>query len=257
MGNHIKYQWRITKYNPNFRNNEGHYTKELEWTSPSHIGKKIYDETFTLEEYLKVETAYIDTIIKFLDVNNIKSLRIINTTNIDVNMDSALYNKLYDKKLDNFHLKDDQEVTIDQIRLISKMVLRGFIFCHFISSDFFVHFGDEYYMFIGTNNYQEEPLKFAKKNNLFVEEMVSPFYINEENIVRTIIWTPINEDIVAGEEILTDISIEEYREILQLSNIHPVIGVFPITSSNKEFFQKKLSHNIDTNKYQYYLSAGD
>ena len=59
--------------------------------------KNIYGETFTLEEYLKVETAYIDTIIKFLDVNHIKSLRIINTTYIDVDMDSALYNKLYDK----------------------------------------------------------------------------------------------------------------------------------------------------------------
>ncbi|WP_193768782.1 DUF7683 domain-containing protein [Lysinibacillus tabacifolii] len=257
VNNHIKYQWRITKYNPDFRNNEGHYTKKLEWTSPAHIGKTINGETFTLEKYLKVETAYINTIMKFLEVNHIKSLTMINMTYIDVDSNCALYNQLYDEKLDNFQLKDDQEVSIDQIPLISKMVLRGFIYCHFITLDFFVHFGDDYYMFIGTNNYQEEPLQFARENNLFVEEMVSPFYINEENIERMIMWTPINEDTVVGEEILTDFSIEEYREILHLSNIHPVIGLFPITASNQQFFQKKLRHKIDTNKYQYYLSAGD
>jgi len=47
VSKHIKYQWRITKYNPNLRNNEGHYTKELEWTSSSDIGKNIYGDTFT------------------------------------------------------------------------------------------------------------------------------------------------------------------------------------------------------------------
>jgi len=112
-------------------------------------------------------------------------------------------------------------------------------------------------MFIGTNHYQEEPLQFARENHLFVEEMISPFYIREENIERMIMWTPINEDIVVGEEILTDISLEKYREILHLSNIHPVVGVFPITASNQPFFQKKIRHKMDMNKYQYYLSAGD
>lgn len=253
MSKHIKYQWRITKYNPIFRNNQGHYTKLLEWTSPSHIGKNIYGRTFTLEEYGNVETAYIDTIMKFLEVNNIKSLRILNMTYIDIDKDPVLY----DKGLDNLQLKNDQEVSVEHIRLISKMVLRGFIYCNFICTDFFVHFGDEYYMFIGTNNYQEEPLKFAEEQNLFVEEMVSPFYIQEENIVREIIWTEINDDLVTGEEILNNISLEEYRHILQLSDIHPVLGIFPITSINKDFFQKKISHKMDLNKYHYYLSAGD
>ncbi|WP_206392428.1 hypothetical protein [Cytobacillus horneckiae] len=183
-----------------------------------------------MEEYENVETAYIDTIMKFLEVNNIKSLRILNMTYIDKDP------VLYDKGLDNLQLKNDQEVSVEHIRLISKMVLRGFIYCNFICTDFFVHFGDEYYMFIGTNNYQEEPLKFAEEQNLFVEEMVSPFYIQEENIVREIIWTEINDDLVTGEEILNNISLEEYRHILQLSDIHPVLGIFPITSINKDFF---------------------
>ncbi|MFJ7665460.1 hypothetical protein ACIQXI_00045 [Lysinibacillus sp. NPDC097195] len=257
MSNHIKYQWRITKYNPDFRNNEGHYTKDVEWTSPSHIGKTIDGEIFTVENYIEVETAYIATIMKFLHVNDIKSLTMINTTYIDVGLDSALYNQLYDEKFDNLHLKEDQEVTIDQIPLIAKMVLRGFLFCHFIAADFFVHFGDDYYMFIGTNHYQEEPLQFAREHHLFVEEMISPFYIREESIERMIMWTPFHEDTVVGEEILIDISLEEYREILHLSNIHPVVGVFPITASNQPFFQKKLKHKMDMNKYQYYLCAGD
>ncbi|MDX8362433.1 hypothetical protein [Cytobacillus sp. IB215316] len=39
MSREIKYQFRITKYNPAFRNCEGHYTKTDEWTSAYDIGK--------------------------------------------------------------------------------------------------------------------------------------------------------------------------------------------------------------------------
>lgn len=256
MAKHIKYQWRITKYNPKYRNTQGHYTKE-EWTSSAHIGKMIDGELITFEEYLKVETAYIHTIMKFLQVNGIKSLTIIHSTFIDIEQElGALYDQLYDDQFDNLQLKDDQEVTIEQIPLISKMILRGFFYCSFISSDFFIHFGDEYYMFIGTNHYEEESLKFAEQQNLFVEEMTSPLYICEENIVRTINWTKMNDSIVIGEETLTDISLDEYQKVFQLSKINPVIGIFPITSSNKQFFQDKITHKMDTSKYEYYLSAG-
>lgn len=52
-------RYRITKYPPQNRNEQGWYTKE-EWTSYVDIGK-VYDSgLFTLEDYLKVESNYCE-----------------------------------------------------------------------------------------------------------------------------------------------------------------------------------------------------
>ncbi len=36
----MKFMWRVTKYNPTFRDENGTYIKD-EWTSFSDIGKKV------------------------------------------------------------------------------------------------------------------------------------------------------------------------------------------------------------------------
>ena len=46
----MNYQWRVTKYNPKFRDEFGHYTLIEEWTCPSQIGKTINGKKFTLDE---------------------------------------------------------------------------------------------------------------------------------------------------------------------------------------------------------------
>lgn len=53
--------WRITKYNPKFRNELGHYQKK-EWTSVSDIGKIFEGKQLTVEEYLNTENLYINSI---------------------------------------------------------------------------------------------------------------------------------------------------------------------------------------------------
>ena len=247
----IKYQWRITKYNPIHRNEHGYYTIGSEWTSSSDIGKNMYDGLLTLENYIKVETAYIDKIIRFLEANNIKSIWIPTVTYIDTNKESTLY----DKEFDKLYLQDDQEVSIAHVRLIAKMVLREFIHCNFITRNFFVHFGYDYYLYIGSNSYYDEPLRFTEAQNLFVEEVISPYYTEEKDMVRSMIWTNIEDDVVIGQEILRNISLKEYQKILRLSTLHPVTGSFSITKDNFEFFQSKMHHQMDFTKYNYYLDS--
>lgn len=65
-------QYRVTKYNPNKRNNLGHYQDQNEWTEFSDVGKSV-----SKEEYLSVEKSYIDSAIDFVASNDIKSLKII------------------------------------------------------------------------------------------------------------------------------------------------------------------------------------
>lgn len=67
--------WRITKYNPENRNEMGHYLID-EWTAYSDIGKNINGKRLTYAEYLTVENAYINAISLFMDCNNVTELSV-------------------------------------------------------------------------------------------------------------------------------------------------------------------------------------
>src|SRR5476651_1262643 len=67
--------WRITKYNPQYRDDSGAYLKN-EWTCYSEIGKTFEGKIFTFEEYLKIENAYIQAVLLFMECLNLDSLRI-------------------------------------------------------------------------------------------------------------------------------------------------------------------------------------
>ncbi|MEI5908951.1 hypothetical protein WAK64_18035 [Bacillus spongiae] len=256
MSREIKYQYRITKYNPDFRNDEGHYTITDEWTSAYDIGKMVNGNSLTLSEYLDVEKAYINTIMNFIQLNNIKSVRLVDLEKDNLNSTDKT-SPLYDPAFHLLHLEEDIELSIDNVPIVSKMVLRELIYCQLISKDFFVHFGYDYYMYIGSNNVQSGSLDFTINNSLFVEEMISPYYIPESNVTRGIEWIRIDEEIIEGSELLKGITLEEYRGVLQLSNIHPVIGSFPIKQEYVNFFQKKIKHKIDFSKYNYSLVSND
>ena len=254
MSKEIDYQWRITKYNPAYRNEEGHYLRD-EWTSVSEIGKSYQGEILTLNDYLQVEKAYVDTVMKFLEVYQIERVRLIHleTYGLD-NVDKT--SPLYDPSFDTIPLAEDMLVTIDQIPIVCKMALRDYIYCQLITEDFFVQFGDDYYLYIGANSIQQEALHFASEQRLFVEQTISPYYLSEENVIREVAWSFHGERIIEDSEILTDISLEELQNILQLSSIHPVTGSYKITEDNAKFFQKKIKHKMDFTTYEYYLLAG-
>ncbi|MEM5593383.1 hypothetical protein AAHH67_19190 [Niallia circulans] len=41
MTNHIKFQWRVTKYNPAFRDENGYFTLTEEWTSLPRLERSL------------------------------------------------------------------------------------------------------------------------------------------------------------------------------------------------------------------------
>ncbi len=250
----IDYQWRITKYNPAYRNAEGHYLRD-EWTSASEIGKSFLGEILTIDDYLQVEKAYVDTVMKFLEVYQIESVRLIHLETYGLsNVDKT--SPLYDSSFETIPLAEDMLVTIEQIPIVCKMALREYIYCQLITEDFFVHLGYDYYLFIGANSIQQEAIQFASEQRLFVEQMISPYYLSEKNVIREVAWSFPGETIIEDSEILKDMSLEELRTIFQLSSIHPVTGSYKITEDNAKFFQKNIKHKMDFTKYEYYLLAG-
>ena len=83
---HIQYQWRVTKYDPRFRDEHGHYTLIEEWTSPSDIGETFDGNELTLDDYLRVEEAYIDSAIAFMEENGIQSVRVLGLEGSDADL---------------------------------------------------------------------------------------------------------------------------------------------------------------------------
>ncbi|WP_239614656.1 DUF7683 domain-containing protein [Cohnella mopanensis] len=253
----IKYQWRITKYNPIFRNDKGHYLLD-EWTCPSEIGNIINGDSFTLEKYLVIEHAYVETIIEFLIEQKQYSLRVIQASNRLISHEDKK-SVLYDHEFGEINIKEDMIANINEIRIICKMILRNFADCQLYSKDnFFVHFGWDYYMFIGSNQKSLTAIKFATNSGLFVEEFSSPYYFEEKDTTRLVQWNEIDVEIkiVVGNEEIKDVPLEEYRKVFNLSDEHPVFGLFEITIERMDFFQKFLNHKMDFRKYEYGFWAG-
>jgi hypothetical protein len=257
LDNQIKYQWRVTKYNPDLGMKRGtiHYQR---WTCPSEIGKIISGKEFTLNEYLQVETAYVNTVINFIEDSGINSLRILQLSKRDISEEDKA-SALFDKEFDKLVLKEDLLVNKHEISLICKMVLRNFLDCQLhLKDNFFVHFGWDYYMFIGSSVNCLSVIDLAQNYGLFVEEFQSPYYFSEEETTRLVQWNEIGAEpkVVVDVEELLGIPLQEYRRIFNLSEEHPVIGWFEILEGQRDFFQRYLNHKMDFNKYEYGFCGG-
>ncbi|MCG7379134.1 hypothetical protein MH215_19140 [Paenibacillus sp. ACRSA] len=228
-----------------------------EWTCPSEIGKVIQGNIFTLEQYLLVEEAYIDTIMVFLKEAELQTLRVIQVSDRSISQEDQ-HSVLYEQEFSQILIQEDGVYNTDEIRTICKMILRNYADCQLYAKDhFFVHCGWDYYMFIGSSHDSYQAIEFARSKNLSVEECISPYYYEEKDVTRSIEWSEVDAEvaIVIGEEEIRDVTIWEYRNVLGLSEEHPVFGYFRITQAHQEFFQSKINHTLDFTKYRYGLHA--
>jgi hypothetical protein len=150
-------QFRVTKYDPKHRDARGAYTQE-EWTSYSDIGKSV-----TKEEYEKVETAYIETALKFLTEQGIAELKI---TCLERHGDSREANR---------SLSDGTTIKTDFLVPVLRGILREHYWAKLESKNAFLHFGWDYYMYIGVPDVPQQAPEYAARNGLFVEEFESPY----------------------------------------------------------------------------------
>ncbi|WP_186320415.1 hypothetical protein [Fictibacillus phosphorivorans] len=67
------HKYRITKYNPLFRDAEGSFTRD-DWTSISDIGKMFDNQELTIEMYKKTEDSYIKAVHLTMDFLNLPHL---------------------------------------------------------------------------------------------------------------------------------------------------------------------------------------
>ena len=148
--------YRITKYNPQLRV-DGKYLMD-DWTSISDIGSIILGQEFTMQEYEKVEQNYINFVLRILSACGIKQLMINQLEN---------HNKL------NWY--NEQYLDVTQIETFVRDCLREKCWGKLEANNFYIHFGYDYYMYMGVNIVENSMQEVAKEFKLYVESYKSPY----------------------------------------------------------------------------------
>jgi hypothetical protein len=154
-------QYRVTKYNPEFRKADGSYFND-EWTSFSDVGKSVSED-----EYKRVENAYIESAINFLEEQGISQLKINNLENA------------FGEDEPGIELSNGEVLEVDALKVVLKSILREKYWAKLENANAFIHLGYDYYMYVGVPNESKSAQKFAESKGLFVEEFISPYNDNE------------------------------------------------------------------------------
>lgn len=172
--------YRITKYNPKYRNSDGAYLKE-EWTSVYDIEKSYSDSKVSLQNYLDVEGLYINTAYCLYEICGAPKLYVKSLGKVLRDDYSFLEKfKLSYRKHDISSLYENMVIPDKQFFInVCKMCLREMVWCKLESDNgFYIHFGYDYYMYVGgiLNNISIDK---CKREELYFEEFLSP-YTQEE-----------------------------------------------------------------------------
>lgn len=165
-------EFRITKYDPDMRLPDGSFGIET-WTSVSDIGRSFQGRVLTSTEYIAIESAYVAAVQLFMAACNVDALICNNI-------------ELHDNQQDTPQLPPEFRLTNERIPAegtsvsdkdlddLVRLVLRECLWCRLDGpSGFFVHFGYDLYMYIGTGTVTHAP---HVSPPLFIEEFASPYH---------------------------------------------------------------------------------
>lgn len=243
-------KYRITKYDPRNRNEQGHYLYD-HWTETLDVGKVLEGELVTREEYLRVEKDYINAVMSILTDFNQKYLRLVNFHK-DSFRDSIEINAkewFHESEFEELDLFEDKKVSLEEIPSIIKLNLRSYFFTSLeIAGEFYVQFGYDFYMYVGCPKLSLKRIKSLSSTSLFVEEdYFSPYYSDE--FEYQILISEKRRDDVLKEEILESISVLEMKKIFNLSKEHPGRILIELTQEKAD----KIGIKTDFLKYDYSL----
>lgn len=148
-------EYRITKYDPKKRNDQGHYLDLDEWTEFSDVGERV-----PLKEYESVEKAYISSALDLVSECEPLGLSI--------------------KSLEDYQNKcsfqEGDTVPQKDLETVLRSLLRGDYWCKLESGHAFVHVGWDYYMYVGVQSASPQSISRVTRRGLYVEEFVSPYH---------------------------------------------------------------------------------
>jgi hypothetical protein len=152
-------EYRVTKYNPALRDHSGAHTR-VEWVSFTQIGQTFSGVLLTADEYERVEEAYVQAALSFLRESGLSSMRVAG---------------LEDSRMHPLDFQNDSVLPLDRIGEIIRRILREEFWCRLEGSNGFIHFGWDYYMYIGVPHPCPTARSRAAELGLYVEEFASPY----------------------------------------------------------------------------------
>ena len=186
------YTWRVTKYNPVFRDENGVFLRD-DWTSVADIGNVLqsnHGQPVTVEAYLSVEDAYIGAIQAFLEGLDVPALHVSHLEKKQkrrqvqrMKQERKMYPALYrEEMLPHFlALEDGQSILRGDLTPLCRLILREYVWCKLEAGrSLFVHFGWDYSMYIGATAPCEHTLEGVRQSGLFVEPIIASPYSEDK-----------------------------------------------------------------------------
>lgn len=178
------YCWRITKYNPKNRNKHGLFLDES-WTSFSEVGRNINGFRLTLNEYMRVEEAYVQAVKYFFEPVKRSTFKICEPEQIDsiegLGEIKKIYSALYPQELLDLFSKlgEGHSLDYEEMGKLCRLILREHIWGKIVFEDdchkMFAHFGYDYYMYLGSNIHDKNVMDNISRTGLYIECYDSPY----------------------------------------------------------------------------------
>lgn len=256
------FEYRITKYDQSQRNESGAYIGPSAWTCYSDVGETFDGEVLTIEEYLRVESAYIGAAIKLFEESGLPYLRFTRMQAHEWQKEEMRTEgyPLYDPVFETIEFTEDAIVLPKHMPTVLKMIFRGFADASLEwRHKFYVHIGWDFYMYVGTNKADEGTVDAVHSTGLYVERNYpSPYKaFNLPTNILHIERNKIGEEYVddSYEINLTADYLEKLKPIWGFSDEHPFLGNWKINPHFKDKIEKAVGQVFNFEVYEYYIQT--
>jgi hypothetical protein len=160
----MKYEYRVTKYDPMLRDSTGSYIGE-DWTSISEVGQRFAGHKLTMRDYLKTETNYLVVMNAMLEEAKVTQLRL-----------RGLENTGAGRQAKRVRWREGAVLSLEEVIEFARLALREELWGMLIAPRrAFVHFGYDYYMYVGLSRLTPSALDLAARVGIFVEPFRPPY----------------------------------------------------------------------------------
>jgi hypothetical protein len=171
--------YRITKYNPEFRDIQGAYLSN-DWTSVCDIGKQFDSGELNTGASLEAEERYVNTVLYLWQIAQCPPLYVTDLETNALRHNKAHLTGLPELLRDVAHepVPKKNQVLLDRVIVarVVRLILRELIWCKLeANTGFNLHFGWDYYMYCVGVELDTEHRNAITDIGLFVEEFHSPY----------------------------------------------------------------------------------
>ena len=168
---------RATKYDPKNRSEDGIYLVD-EWTSVVDVGTEFPTGVLTVEAYVAIENAYVETVLKLMHALGLETLKTWHLEGYFCT-DGIPQDILDNHTPEPIQIREGLSLDRHGVDYAVRQNLRNTMWCCLVGEhDTYVHFGDDYYMYLGCN--QNIAKECLETQFMYLEEYESPIEIDPD-----------------------------------------------------------------------------